>query len=66
MTLWAIAYTLDSEGRPRKSGPYIFPDTISYTRREAWKSWVKDDGLGKELRKKRGAKAIKVKLEVNE
>jgi len=66
MTLWAIAYTLDNRGRPRKT-PCIFSDTVSFTRREAWERWSLVHTIyGKTLRRKWGAKAIKVRLELAE
>jgi len=65
MTLWAIAYTIDSKGRPRKE-PYIFADTISTTRRRAWDQFRggQPDRLVVWERRKWGAKAFKVKVEL--
>ena len=66
MTLWAIAYTLDNCGRPRKT-PYILSDMIAFTRYGAWERWnLGDMRYGKTLRRKWGAKAIKVRLELAE
>ena len=66
MTLWAIAYTLDDRGRPRKM-PYILSDTISFTRRSAWERWsLGDMTANKTLRRKWGVKAIKVRLDLAE
>ena len=67
MTLWAIAYTLDDRGRPRKT-PYIFSDTVSFTRRSAWERWrsLGDTTAYETLRRKWGAKAIKVRLDLAE
>ncbi len=65
MTLWAIVYTLNGKGKPR-SEPYIFTDTVSMTRMDAWKRW--SEGWQPEsvrrMRRRWGAKAIKVKVEV--
>ena len=64
MTLWAIAYTLDNRGRPRKT-PYIFSGTVSDTRRAAWERWGGREAFPQQ-QKKWGAKAIKVRLELAE
>jgi hypothetical protein len=64
--LWAIAYTLNAKGLPRRE-PYIFAHTVSKTRRQAWEAWGPpgdDPGLYRRLRRLWGAKAIKVRIEV--
>ena len=62
MTLWAIAYTLDNRGRPRKT-PYVFSWTVSDRRRGAWVKWGGREAFPQQ-QKKWGAKAIKVRFEV--
>jgi len=60
---WAIVYTLDYEGQPRKT-PFFFPDTVSLTRREAWAAFDRKAADLEREKRVFGAKAIKVRLVV--
>ena len=58
---WAIAYT-KRRGKPIE--PYIFEDTIRRIRKQSWTAWARDlpPSFRAELKRKGGAKAIKVKV----